>query len=96
MESPSKEVRFLINMVKYDQRSVTGQNIDYISNICKDDIIKLASWRVKQMLPKESVVEQWRSSLLTTLLQARWDRSQSNLGINKVECEEMIKSLCIS
>ena len=40
---PSKEIRILINLVKCDQRSVTGQNVEYISNLCKTDVMKLAT-----------------------------------------------------
>ena len=95
-ESPSKEVRFLVNLVKYDMRSNTGRNVSYISCLCKSNILEFANWRVKQMLPKKTNVESWRSNLLTTLLAARWNKTQQQLNIDKNQCEEMIRSLCIS
>ena len=95
-ESPSKEVRFLVNLVKYDMRSITGRNVSYISDLCKSNILVFANWKVKQMLPKNACVESWRSGLLTTLLAARWSDTQHQMNIDKKQCEEMIRSLCIS
>ena len=94
--SPSKEIRFLVNLVKCDKRSVTGRNIAFMNDMCKSDILKLANWQVKKLLPKEPDVEPWRSGLLSSLLRSRWDRSHANLNLHKEQLEEMIKSLCIS
>ena len=40
-ESPSKEIRFMFNLIKNDMRSVTGRNIDYLSRLCKVSILGL-------------------------------------------------------
>ena len=95
-ESPSKEVRFLVNLVKFDKRSITGLNVAYVSDLCKFNVMRLANWRVKKLLPKASRIEPWRSGLLSSLLSCRWDRSWSQLNLDRTQCEEMISSLCIS
>ena len=96
INSPSKEIRILVNLVKSDKRSVTGRNIAYISDMCGVNILKLATWQVKKLLPEESKVEPWRSSLLTSLFKCRWNNSEASLNLTKGQCEDMIKSLCIS
>ena len=95
-ESPSKEVRFLVNLVKFDKRSITGLNVAYVSDLCKFNVMRLANWRVKKLLPKASRIEPWRSGLLSSLLSCRWDKSWSQLNLDRTQCEEMITSLCIS
>ena len=97
IESPSKEIRFLVNLVKDDKRSVTSRNISYISDISSSpNILTLARWQIKKLIPKDSNVKPWRSSLLTTLLRCRWYSSQASLNLDCNQCEEMIRSLCIS
>ena len=86
----------MTNLVKDDMRSNTGRNINYLNDLCEKKVLKLAHWRVKQLLPKEEQVERWRSNLLTSLLDSRRNRSQSQLNLTKDQCEEMIKSLCTS
>ena len=56
-ESPSTEVKFLVNLVKHDMRSVTGRYVSHISYLFKGDILRFANWRVKQMLPQETSTE---------------------------------------
>ena len=96
INSLCKEIRILVNLVKSDKRSVTGRNIAYISDMCGVNILKLATWQVKKLLPEESKVEPWRSSLLTSLFKCRWNNSEASLNLTKGQCEDMIKSLCIS
>ena len=78
--APSREIRFLFNLVKADCRSVTGRNIMYLKRLCKGaDILVCAKWKLVEMLPKLSPCEPWRSSLLSTFLEARQGKSYPNL-----------------
>ena len=95
-ESPSKEIRFMFNLVKNDMRSVTGRNIDYLSRLCKVSILRVAKWKWKELLPKSDECEGWRISLLNLLLEARHGKTYGNLNISRRQMEEMIISLCKS
>ena len=96
-KSPSREVRFLFNLVKKDCRSVTGTNLVFLKDFFScDDILKYAKWRIEEMHPKLEQLEPWRRSLLDTLLNARRERTHQDLNLTKNSLDEMIRSLCIS
>ena len=95
-QSPSKEVRLMFQLVKEDKRSVTARNLTYLNRICKCNTLNFTSWKVKELLPRAKECEQWRTRLLTTLLDARINRQYQHLNLQKYGVEEMIKSLCIS
>ena len=73
LASPSKEVRFLAKNVMKDQRSNTARNLSFLENIANINVVKYATWKVKQMLTVKVVPtsENWRESLLSALLEAR-------------------------
>ena len=98
LDSPSKEIRFLVNIVMNDQRSTTARNITYLENMTNCEVVKFARWKVKQNLPVKSVPQSdnWRTSLLTLLLEARQSKNYSKINLSKMEAAEMIISLCIS
>ena len=95
-ESQSKEIRFMFSLVKNDMRSVTGRNVNYLGRLCNINILKVAKWKMMELLPKESPCEGWRTSLLCTLLEARHTRNHGQLGIDRKQLEDMIISLCNS
>ena len=96
--SPSFEVRFMLNMVRHDQRSTTCQNIKHISGLINDNCMSLAPWKLKQMIPKRTIPtnDYYRRSLLSVLLEARFRRTIPDLGLSKEHAQEMIISLCVT
>ena len=95
-ESPSKEVKFMFYLIRNDMRSVTGRNIEYLGRLCKVNILRVAKWKLKQLLPKSDQCEGWRTSLLQPLLEARYRRTYGSLNISRRQMEDMIISLCKS
>ena len=97
LASPSKEVRFLAKNVMNDQRSNTARNISYIESISKCKIMNFANWKVRQLLPVKRVPvnENWRTRLLTSLLESRHSMNYLLLNLSKTQSEEMIRSLCM-
>ena len=95
--SPSKEVRFLSSLLKKDSRSVTGRNLKVLNDVCKtDNVLKHTHSEINDMLQTENDCEGWRTSLLTTLLEARRQGTYATLNISKNVAEQMINSLCSS
>ena len=96
LASPSKEIRFLVNTIMKDQRSITAKNLNYLENMSNCAVIRFAKWKVRQNLPKRSVPqnETWRLGLLSLLLEARTSKHYSHINASKVQIEEMISSLC--
>ena len=81
-----------------DQRSTTAQNITYLENMTKFEVLRYAKWKVRQNLPLKVVPQSdnWRISLLTLLLEARQSGKYSQMNLSKLVADEMITSLCIS
>ena len=81
-----------------DQRSTTARNITYLESMTNCEVVKFARWKVKQNLPVKSVPQSdnWRTSLLTLVLEARQSKDYSKINLSKLEATEMIISLCIS
>ena len=97
LESNSKEIRFLSIILLTDQRSNLCRNISYLSDITKlENVIMVASWRVKQALKIKCNLEPWRKSLLTSYMQIRFNKSYAEFNISKDQCDKFIDSLCIS
>ena len=98
LDSPSKEIRFLVKNVINDQRSITARNITYIQNLTDLDVLNYASWRIKQCLPIKTVpnVDSWRTSLLSIILEARHCKNTMYLNLSMSQADDMITSLCIS
>ena len=93
-ESPSTEVRFLVNVVAKDPSSNTAGNIKYIEELTGTCPWSSPVSRVKATLPVKVVPdsEKWRLGLLQSLLQLREKRSFDILNTTRVT--SMIDSLC--
>ena len=95
--SSSKEIRFLSRILITDQRSNLCRNITYLSDLTKlQNVVMVASWRVKQALKVKCNLEPWRKALLTSYMQIRFDKSYSEYNMSKEQCDKFIDSLCIS
>ena len=83
--SSSKEIRFLSRILLTDQR-----NISYLSDLTKlQNVVMVASWRVKQALRVKCTLEPWRKALLTSYMHIRYDKSYLEYNMSK---EPMLKS----
>lgn len=95
LSSPSKEVRIVARLVKYDPRSTTSRNLQYLRELTSiADPENYSSARIKVRLPKSEVPEneRWRLGLLSSLLKLREEKH-----IHVVDTEQvcaMIQSLC--
>ena len=92
--SPSREIRFLSKVLLSDPRSTIRKNVWYLSNLVNEDITKISSWKMKQLLPKCEIPvnEMWRIGLLTTLLNSRNNAQYLNLSNSQIH--GMLESLC--
>ena len=86
----------MFHLIKSDCRSVTARNIRYISRLCNSNALTTTSWKLRNLLPKAADCELWRTSLLSTLLEAKLKKQIEHLNLDKHGLEEMIKSLCVS
>ena len=93
-ESPSTEVRFLVNVVARDPSSNTSGNIKYIEKLTGTCPWSSPASSVKATLPVQAVPdsEKWRLGLLQSLLQLREEKSLDTLNTSRVT--SMIDSLC--
>ena len=95
--SSSKEISFLSRILLTDQRSNLCRNVSYLSDLTKlQNVVMVASWRVKQALRIKCTLEPWRKALLTSYMQIRYDKSYSEYNMSKEQCDLFIDSLCIS
>ena len=87
---------FLVNLVHNDARSVTCCNIRYLNEKTKVNILITANWKVKELLPVQSVPESelYRISWLNALLEAKITKQFSSLNLDVMQCKAMIDSLC--
>ena len=93
--SPSREVRMLAKMVSVDPRSPTCKNLKYLRRAANhDQAERFSSWRVRELLPVQSVPEKekWRLGLLTHLMELRQKR-YIEVEDSKQICA-MMDSLC--
>ena len=95
-DSPSREIRFLSKVLLSDPRSTIRKNVWFLNNQVNDDITKISSYKMKQMLPKSDipVKEMWRIGLLTALLSSR--NNPKHLNLSKSQIQELLDSLCAS
>ena len=95
--SSSKEIRFLSRILVTDQRSNLCRNISYLSDLTGlENVVMVASWRVKQALRVKCTLEPWRKALLTSYMQIRYDKSYAEFNMSKDQCDKFIDSLCTS
>ena len=96
LQSTSREVRFLAAVVLNDQRSLLCRNISYLNDLCKINVLTVSKPQMKQSIPKLPPVEPWRESLLSKLLQIRFNKEYFVNNISKKQNDQWIESLCIS
>ena len=96
--SPCKKIRFLRRILISDSRSIIKKNIWFLNNLTKSDICVSASWKVKQLLPVEDIPNEdmWRVSLLSKFLEIRYRKQFSEYSMTQSQCDDFIRSLCIS
>ena len=96
MNAPSKEIRFLVHMVINDARSKTCENLRFLSELVNDNCLLLSTWKMEEALPKNCIplIEIYKKSLLSLLLEARISKDFTALNTNKQQLDEMILSLC--
>ena len=95
LESPSKEVRMLVNMVNKDPRSMTCVNLRYLRKATKmDQAEQFSSLRIREALPVQQVPqkERWRLGLLTSLL--KMSKEKYTMVQDSKQITAMIDSLC--
>ena len=99
LNSFSNEVKFLAKLVLNDQRSNTCRNLTYISSITNiNEVHQMSKWRVKEALPRQRCKpeDMWRVSLLSKFLEIRYRKQFSEYSMTQSQCDDFIRSLCIS
>ena len=96
LNSPSREVSLLANIVARDPSSNTADNISYIRELTSLSPWSFSGARIKAALPSKDVPEseRWRLGLLTSLVKLRSERHVDVKDIKTVN--GMIDSLCNS
>ena len=95
VDSSSKEVRILAQLVKNDPRSTTCRNLRLLRKMSGFSQAEFySSYRIKAALPMKKVPEKesWRLGLLTSLLFLRSERFTLCLDAQRIDA--MITSLC--
>ena len=100
-KSPCREVAILANLIARDRRSVTGRNVNIVSEHSGCDVWGDSPFKIKEGLVKADTVQadnvdKWRVGYLGTLLQQR----QEWHYLGEVEEEErlqtLVDSLCVN
>ena len=96
--SPSKEIRFMIHFVYKDPKSPTCSNIRFLSALTGENCLSFATWRWKQLLPRQEIPEndQFRVTWLQCLLEIRKTKDYNKLNLTEDQFNDMLISLCIS
>ena len=96
LQSPSKEISFVANMVINDHRSVTCKNLSYLNELTGMNVIYEANWKVRAALPRQHVPESelWRINLLSTFMDIKISKTHSMYNMDKVKTDLFIASLC--
>ena len=95
INSSSREVRILANMVRHDPRSVTCKNLRLLRQMTGISHAEVySSQKIKSILPHKQVPkgEYWRIGLLQSLLSLRSERRSLVQDAQRVDA--MITSLC--
>ena len=99
LNSFSNEVKFMATLVLNDQRSNTCRNLTYISSITSiNEVHQMSKWRVKEALPRQlcKPEDMWRVSLLSKFLEIRYRKQFSEYSMTQSQCDDFIRSLCLS
>ena len=96
LNSPSKEICVLANVVARDPSSNTANNVQYVKEVTKLSPWNFSQSKIKSALKSLEVphTEQWRIGLLDTLLKLRNEKYISIEDSNRTT--SMIDSLCSS
>ena len=96
--SPSKEIRFLSDILENDARSQLCLNLRYLSELTNVNPVTTDKWTFKSLLPRNSLPqrEQWRIRWIDLLLDARRNKTFYELNMTETRCNSMLESLCIS
>ena len=96
LNSSSKEVSFLANIVSRDAQSVTSKNIQLVEKAAGCSPWDYSTWRIKSGLSIKPIPENddWRISLLSKMLEQRI--KEEKLMKNTDNLSKMIDSLCDS
>ena len=94
LNSPSKEIRLLANIVGRDPRSTTSKNLMYIKQLSGLDPWDFSSEKIKKNLPVKDVPEneKWRLGLMSSLMTLRQEKFV--LAEDSQRISAMIDSLC--
>ena len=94
LNSPSKEIRLLANIVGRDPKSTTSKNLLYIKKVSGLDPWDFSTQKIKMNLPvKEVPVEQkWRLGLMETLMAMKVDKFV--IAEDSARICAMLDSLC--
>ena len=94
LESPSKEVKIMATLVKFDARSTTAKNLELIQKESGLDSTNLTANGVRVAVPRVPVSEnmEWIVSLLPKLLKQR--REMENNSLDTTYISISIDSLC--
>ena len=96
LNSPSKEIRLVANIVARDPSSTTAKNIKYIERLTTLSPWDFTTWRIKEALPIKTIPEKevWRLGLLDKLTEIKKER---NVTLeNSESITAMLHSLCNS
>ena len=94
LDSPSKEIRLLANIVGRERQSTTAKNLLLIQNLTKLDPWVFSSQRIKLELPVKNIPEdqKWRIGLMEKLMTMRYNK---NLCVeDSTRICAMLDSLC--
>ena len=98
LDSPSTEIRFLSKIILNDNRSTLSKNVWFLSNLTNVNVLQTSASAVRKLFPRSTIPqsETWRLRLLSTFLQARFNRRYSDLNLTKKQNQDMLDSLCSS
>ena len=94
LNSPSKEIRLLANIVSRDPKSTTCKNLLYIKNVSGLDPWDISSQKIKTNLPVQQVPgnQKWRLGLMSKLMKMKVDKFV--LAEDSQRICAMLDSLC--
>ena len=94
LNSPSREIRLLANIVGRDHRSTTYKNLQHIKNLSSLNPWDFSSLKIKLHLPTKQVPEnqKWRLGLMANLMKIKGEKYVNAEDATKI-CA-MLDSLC--
>ena len=96
LENSSKIcIRLLINLLKFDQRSVTAKNLRNIADRCNKDLNIIDKCIVKNCMTFQEIPleQEWRIPFLNELISAKNNKIVIN-GVDQAEIDDIINFIC--